>query len=124
MSLKQLFAFLLGISFVVLAALQYQHPSAVLWITVYLAASIFSFMAALGRISRLILALAFVAYASGTIYLLPPPTSGNLLINMYPSIGLAFAAVSMVLLTLMTRKKEGLHPPHIPGHVKRWGKLT
>lgn len=129
MRFKQLLAITLGVCFVVLAALQYSRPLAVLWVSAYLAAAMFSFMAGLEKISRALLLAAFVAYGAGAIYFWPGHWPGAKLLadgqalqltNGTIFLTLSIASLSMLLFAVLSRRKTDLHPPHIPGHVKRW----
>lgn len=133
MRLKQIPAIFLGVCFVGLAALQYGRPDAVFWISVYLAAAILSFMAALERMSRLALLGAFVAYTSGAIYFWTGLGTGLSLNQAQPSIftadtsiamSLAAAGLSMLLFALFYRKKSSLHPPHVPGRLEHVPRST
>ncbi|MBX0332469.1 hypothetical protein K3G39_04385 [Pontibacter sp. HSC-14F20] len=128
MSFKQLTAFLLGLCFVVLAALQYQGPDAAIWIAIFLAAAIFSFTTALERINRVILWMAFVAYAAAAYYFWPGEAAlsqGIAIVNGTLRFwALVFASFAMLLLVIISKRSTSLHPPHAPGHVtaklKKW----
>jgi hypothetical protein len=113
MASKQIIAIVLGVCFIVAAALQYSRPDAVLWIMAYLAGAIFSFMAALERMSRLGLIAAATAYTVSVYYFWHSAAAGEVAL-------LIFGAFSMLLLALLFKKKTSLHPPHVPGHIKRW----
>lgn len=113
MAFKQIVAIALGVCFVVAAALQYTRPDAVLWIMAYLAGAIFSFLAAIDRITRLWLLVAAMAYTAGVYYFWHSVVAGDVAL-------LIFGAFSMLLLALLYKKKTNLHPPHVPGHIKRW----
>ncbi|PVY41311.1 hypothetical protein [Pontibacter virosus] len=128
MSFKQLTAFVSGLCFVVLAALQYQGPDAAIWIAIFLAAAVFSFTTALERINRVILWVAFAAYAVAAYYFWPGETAlsqGVTIVNGTLRFwALVFASLVMLLLALTSRRNASLHPPHVPGHVttkiKKW----
>ncbi|WP_299707707.1 transmembrane 220 family protein [uncultured Pontibacter sp.] len=113
MAFKQVIAIALGVCLVVAAALQYSRPDAVLWIMVYLAGAIFSFMTALERMGRVWLLIAATAYTAGVYYFWQNAAASEVAL-------LIFGAFSMLLLALLFKKKTSLHPPHEPGHIKRW----
>ncbi|MDX5418245.1 MAG: transmembrane 220 family protein [Hymenobacteraceae bacterium] len=128
MMFKQILAILLGLGFVVLTALHYNRPDAVIWISVYLSVAIFSFMVVLDKISRALLLAAFVGYSAGAFYFWPGElavldlrSSEIMQADMVPvSDSLAIAGIAMLLFALLTKKKTDLHPPHIPGSIKKW----
>ena len=128
MSFKQLTAFVFGVCFVVLAALQYQGPDAAIWIALFLASAIISFATALERINRFTLWMAFVAFAATACYFYPGETAlwqGITLANGTLRLwGLVFASFAMLLLAISGKRNASLHPPHVPGHVtakiKKW----
>jgi hypothetical protein len=133
MRFKQISAIFLGVCFVGLAALQYNRPDAVFWIAVYLAAAIFSFMAALEKISRLPLLAAFVVYTSGAIYFWTGPgnrlsfmqnDSINATADTYIALSLAAVGLSMLLFAIFYHKKASLHPPHVPGKLEHIPRST
>jgi hypothetical protein len=133
MRLKQITAIFIGVCFVGLAALQYSRPDAVFWISVYLAAAILSFLAALERISRLALLGAFVVYTSGAIYFWTGPANGlsfmyndtsSIATDTYIAMSLAAAGLSMLLFAIFYRKKASLHPPHVPGRLEHVPRST
>lgn len=128
MTFKQILAILLGLGFVVLTALQYTRPDAIIWISVYLTVAIFSFMVFLDKISRTLLLVAFIGYTAGAFYYWPGQlaglnlgSTGIMQADGVPVSGsLAVAGIAMLLFALLTKKKIDLHPPHIPGRLKKW----
>ncbi|MBD1395607.1 hypothetical protein H9Q13_00380 [Pontibacter sp. JH31] len=128
MTFKQILAILLGLGFVVLTALQYRRPDAIIWITVYLTVAIFSFMVFLDKIGRALLLLAFAAYTAAAFYFWPiqqgEPVLASIEVmqaNGVPDAGsLAVAGIAMLVFALLTKRKIDLHPPHIPGRLKKW----
>jgi hypothetical protein len=113
MALKQIIAVILGACFVIMAALQYSRPDAVFWILVYLSGAVLSFLAALERVNRLLMLLTALAYTAGVYYFWSSMPTEEIAM-------LIFGAFSMLLLALLFKKRESLHPPHVPGHIKKW----
>jgi hypothetical protein len=113
MAFKQIVAIALGVCFVVVAALQYSRPDAVWWMMAFLVGAIFSFLAALERIGKVWLLVIATAYTAGVYYFWQTMAAGEVAL-------LIFGASSMLLLALLFKKKASLHPPHVPGHIKRW----
>lgn len=128
MPFKQILAVILGLGFVILTALQYTRPDAIIWISAYLTVAIFSFMVFLEKISRTLLLVAFVGYTAGAFYFWPGrsavldlSSSGIMQADGVSDSGsLAVAGIAMLLFALLTKKKIDLHPSHIPGRLKKW----
>lgn len=120
MRLKQILPTLLGICFIVFAALQYNDPDAVPWIATYLAAAILSFLTAFNRISRAVLLLAFVAFAVGAVYFWPEQWEGlaigggdiQNIEEARESLGLALCSLTMLGYAFLSKSSVRLHPQH------------
>lgn len=118
MTFKQILPTLLGICFIVFAAMQYNDPDAVVWIAVYLLAAVFSFLVAFNRINQALLVSAFVAYAVGAIYFWPEKWEGiaigggdiKNIEEARESLGLALVSLAMLLFAFFVRSKARLHP--------------
>ncbi|MFD2245472.1 transmembrane 220 family protein [Pontibacter ruber] len=65
--MKRVIGFILGLCFIVFAALQYNDPDAAVWVAVYLIAAAFCFLAAYGKASRPLLIIACVVAAAGAV---------------------------------------------------------
>ncbi|EJF10226.1 MULTISPECIES: transmembrane 220 family protein [Pontibacter] len=128
MAFKQILSILLGIVFIVFAALQYNDPDAAIWIAIYLLAAIFSFLVSLNRISQAVLLSAFAAYAVGAVFFWPEKweglaIGGGDIKNIEEArefLGLALTSASMLTFALLNRSKARLHPRKPVYRQRKW----
>ncbi|PKV76174.1 transmembrane 220 family protein [Pontibacter ramchanderi] len=118
MTIKQIIPALLGIIFIVFAAMHYTDPNAVIWIGVYLLAAVFSFLTSLNRINQAVLLSAFAAYAIGAVFFWPASwegiaVGGGVIKNIEEArefLCLIFTSIAMLAYALLNRSKARLHP--------------
>lgn len=118
MAFKQILSTLMGIVFIVFAAMQYNDPDAAIWIAIYLVAAIFSFLVSFNRINQAILLVAFVAYAVGAVFFWPAKwegiaIGGGDIKNIEEArefLGLILTSSTMLTFALLSRSKARLHP--------------
>ncbi|MDO6388899.1 transmembrane 220 family protein [Pontibacter sp. BT731] len=118
MAFKQILSTLMGIVFIVFAAMQYNDPDAAIWIATYLVAAIFSFLVSFNRINQAILLVAFVAYAVGAVFFWPAKwegiaIGGGDIKNIEEArefLGLVLTSITMLTFALFSRSRARLHP--------------
>lgn len=118
MAFKQILSTLMGIVFIVFAAMQYNDPDAAIWIAIYLVAAIFSFLVSFNRINQAILLVAFVAYAVGAVFFWPAKWEGiaigegdiKNIEEAREFLGLILTSSTMLTFALLSRSKARLHP--------------
>ncbi|MFD3001565.1 transmembrane 220 family protein [Pontibacter toksunensis] len=117
MLLKKVLGAFFGFIFIAFAVVQYNDPDPALWIAIYVVAAALSVAAGFGKVSNVLLGVAFVVYAAGVIYWWPEQfegvgdsmrdsTTGLLLRNVEEgreSLGLGICSVAMLSFLMANR---------------------